>query len=248
MLSRSQIVCCVFAVLLLTFGATSAVGQSLAERVLVVYNANVPASQEVADYYVSKRGIPAANKCAIAPSDAAAVDWYEFETKIKTPLKSCLNAVGKERILYLVLAYQTPFRLHNVPVAAGRELRALDSFLADLWNDKVADVTELTSHAYFADLQSQGNVSPPFVALADYRNQAGAALLYSVWRLDAATIELAKGLVDKALQAEANGKRGKEFGAQAVATSPTFADCSAGLNSSASSLMAANRMSFRSSK
>jgi uncharacterized protein (TIGR03790 family) len=209
MKSRPQILCCVFAVLLLALGARSVVGQSLAERVLVVYNANVPASQEVADYYLNKRGIPAANKCAIAPSDAAAVDWYEFETKIKTPLKSCLNAVGKERILYLVLTYQTPFRIHNVPVAAGRELRALDSFLADLWNDKVADVTELTRHAYFADLQSQGNVYPPFVALADYRNQAGAALLYSVWRLDAATIELTKGLVDKALQAEANGLQGQ---------------------------------------
>jgi uncharacterized protein (TIGR03790 family) len=195
----------------LQVGICAALGQTpaLPERALVVYNANVAASQEVADYYIARRGIPTANKCAISPSDAASLDWYEFETKVRAPLKACLNAVGKERLLYIVFAYQTPFRIHNVPVAAGRELRALDGFVADIWNDNVADITELTNHPYFAAAQSQGNVYPSFISLADYRNQAGAALLYSVWRLDAATVELAKGLVDKALQAEANGLQGQ---------------------------------------
>ncbi|HEX4945178.1 MAG TPA: TIGR03790 family protein, partial [Blastocatellia bacterium] len=208
--------------LLVLLGTRSALSQSvsLSERVLIVYNTNAPASQEVADYYASKRGIPPANKCAIAPSDAASVDWYEYETKVGAPIRTCLNTVGKERILYVVFAYQTPYRIHNVPVAAGRELRALDSFVADIWNDKVADITEITSHSYFADAQSQGNVYQPFVSLADYRNQPGAALMYSVWRLDAATVDLAKGLVDKALQAEANGLQGqgcfdRRFGAAA---------------------------------
>ncbi len=203
----SQMLCC----LLCLLAESDALSQSasLSDRVLVVYNTNHSASQEVADYYVSKRGIPTANKCAISPSDAAAVDWYEYETKVRAPIKTCLNTVGKERILYIVFATQTPFRIDNVPVAAGRELRALDSFIADIWNDRIADVTELASHSYFADNQTQGNVYPPFVALADYRNQAGAALLYSVWRLDAATVDLAKGLVDKALQAEANGLQGQ---------------------------------------
>lgn len=198
---------------LLWFGASSAAGQPatspLAERVLVVYNTNIPASLEVADYYVSKRGIPAANKCAIAPSDNASVDWNDFATKVQTPIKSCLNALGKDRILYIVFTSQTPFRIHNVPTETGRELRALDSFIADLWNDKVLDVTEITNHPYFAAAQSQGNVYPPVVSLADYRNQPGAQFIYSVWRLDAATTELAKGLIDKALQAEANGLQGQ---------------------------------------
>ena len=74
--------CSYLLLLLLWFGASAAVGQPatipLPERVLVVYNTNAPASLEVADYYVSKRGIPAANKCVIAPSDNASVDWTEF--------------------------------------------------------------------------------------------------------------------------------------------------------------------------
>lgn len=200
-----------FFCILILFVTRIAFGQTIppTERILIVYNANIPASQEVADYYVSKRNIPNTNKCAIAPSDAASVDWYEFETKVKAPIKTCLNTIGKERILYIVFAYQTPYRILNVPVEAGREIRAVDSFIADVWNDKVAGISDITSHSYFADAQSQGNVYAPFVSLADYRNQPNAALLYSVWRLDAATIDLAKGLVDKAQQSEANGLQGQ---------------------------------------
>ncbi len=181
----------------------------LLERVLVVYNANAPASLEVADYYMTKRGIPPANKCAITPADNASADWTDFETEVRAPIRTCLNAVGKERILYMVFAYQTPYRIVNVPTAAGRELRALDSFIADIWSDQVADVTEITNHPYFAAAQSQGNVYAPFVSLAEFRKQPGAPLLYSVWRLDAATADLAQGLVTKALQAEATGLQGQ---------------------------------------
>ncbi len=194
---------------LTSFAARQTAPIPLPERVLIVYNANVPASREVADDYASKRSIPTVNKCAIAPSDAAAVDWYEYEIKVRTPIRACLNAAGKDRILYIVFAYQTPFRILNVPTTTGRELRALDSFIADVWNDRVLDVAEINNHAYFAAAQSQGNVYSSFVSLAEYRNQPGANLIYSVWRLDAATIELAKGLVEKARQAEANGLSGQ---------------------------------------
>ncbi len=201
------------ALLLFAGAANPAFGQPttipLPERVLVVYHANVPASLEVANDYATKRGIPVANKCAIAPSDNASVDWTAFETEVRAPIRTCLNAVGKERILYIVFAYQTPYRIVNVPTAAGRELRALDSFIADIWNDQVADVSEITNHSYFAAAQSQGNVYAPFVSLADYRNQPDAPLLYSVWRLDASSADLAKGLVDKALQSETSGLQGQ---------------------------------------
>ena len=95
---------------LLGFGTSYAALQStpipLSERVLVVYNTNVPASQEVADYYLSKRGIPAANKCAITPSDAASVDWTDFATNVRAPIRACINAIGKDRILYIVFTWQ----------------------------------------------------------------------------------------------------------------------------------------------
>ena len=181
----------------------------LSERVLVVYNANIPESLEVANYYLAKHSIPAKNLCAITPIKADAIDWYNYEINVKKPIQSCLNALGKDRILYIVFAYQTPFRLLNVPTESGYELRALDQFIADIWNDQVPDITEISNHAYYAANQSQGNFYLPFQSLADYRNQSAAQPLYSVWRLDAATADSAKGLVDKALQTEANGLRGQ---------------------------------------
>ena len=214
----------ILVIYLLGFGQSYAAQNTappLPERVLVVYNANVPASQEVADYYSNKRGIPAANKCAIKPLHTDSIDWYDYEINVRHPVKSCLNAAGKDRILYLVFAWQTPFRIGNVPTPSGRESRALDQFIANIWNDNVPDVTEITNHRYFAATQSQGNVYPPFVSFADYRNQPGAELIYSVWRLDASTKDLAQGLVDKALQAEAKGLQGqacfdRRFGAVAA--------------------------------
>ncbi len=181
----------------------------LPERVLVVYNAKAPASLDVANYYLARRGIPEANKCAITPPDNSSLHWDDFEAIIRKPIQACLNAVGKDRILYIVFTYQTPFRLLQIPTEARLETRALDQFVADIWNDQVPDVTEITNHSYFAAAQSQGNFYPPFVSLAAYRHQSGAQALYSVWRLDAATSELSKGLVDKAILAEANGLRGQ---------------------------------------
>ncbi len=199
--------------ILLMFGSSDATTQNntipLSERVLIVFNANVPESLEVANYYLSKRGIPAANKCAITPTHGDAIDFYDYEINVRKPIQSCLNALGKDRILYVVFAYQTPYKIVNVPAGSVLDIRAVDQFVADIWNENILDIFEITNHSYFAQIQSQGNIYPPFISFADYRNQSGAARIYSVWRLDAATIDLAKGLVDKAMQAEANGLNGQ---------------------------------------
>ena len=49
----------------------------------------------------------------------------------------------------------------------------------------------------------------PFVSLADFQTTRPNELVYSVWRLDAATAAQAKGLVDKAKTAEAYGLSGQ---------------------------------------
>jgi hypothetical protein len=87
----------------------------------------------------------------------------------------------------------------------------LDQFVADIW-----DVYQpagqyglpTSTHPYYAQNQSEGNVYTPFVSLAAFRNQ-NSTLIYSVWRLDAATPALAQGLVDKAMTAEATGLSGQ---------------------------------------
>ena len=220
-----------FIFVLMVFGSGFAATQTspipLPERTLIVYTANIPASLEVADYYSTKRGIPAANKCAITPTRNDSIDFYNYEINVRKPIQNCLNALGKERILYIVFAYETPYKILNVPTGSILETRAVDQFVANIWSENIPDIFEITNHPYFAGIQSQGNIYPPFVSLADYRNQPATELIYSVWRLDGATIDLAKGLVDKSLQAEANGLTGQACFDRRLGAIDTLEDSSA---------------------
>src|SRR4051794_37596817 len=83
-------------------------GQALNTRVLVVYNSTSPESQDVAQYYRSARGIPAANLCSINPSSTVVIPKAEYDSAVKTPIQACLNAAGRRQILYIVMTYGTP--------------------------------------------------------------------------------------------------------------------------------------------
>jgi uncharacterized protein (TIGR03790 family) len=183
--------------------------QNLADRVLVVYNAGLPESRSVAEYYLARRHIPRSNLCPIGPFEdpapSTAISWDRFDTIIRVPIQQCVNAVGRDRILYIVFAFGTPFRLSHMPDAAGH---ALDSYIGDLWNEFGASPAPVVN-PYRARIAARPNVYPTFISLASYRASPHARRIYSVWRLDAATTVLARSLVDKALAAERRGVRGR---------------------------------------
>lgn len=194
--------------LLLSIGAVTALAQSppLNERVLVVYNADAPESHAVAEYYMSRRAIPERNACRIKVSSTQAVDQEEYESHVRDPVRKCLDAIGKEKILYIVFSYQTPYAL----TLQGRTY-SLDQFVADIWDEYLPFRPALQPDVqpYLGYAQSEGNAYAPFVPLSAYRETSGARHIFSVWRIDAATSALAKGLVDKALFAEAHRLSGK---------------------------------------
>lgn len=185
--------------------ALSLHGQSLNERVLVVYNAGVPESKDVARYYMSKRAIPASNICKISVSSNDQVKQAEYDTNVKRPIQKCLEAAGRDKILYIVFSYHTPWLLEMVPGTY-----ALDQFIADAWDEYLPEraAEEPEVQPYFGRAESEGDLYEPYVPLAEYRARTNARRIYSVWRLDAASATVAKGLVDKALYAEANGLSG----------------------------------------
>ena len=181
----------------------------LNERVLIVYNKKSAGSEAVAEHYAARRQIPPANRCAISTSDGVWVKWGDLDATIKKPIRKCLEAVGPDKILYIVFSYQTPYRL-SVPLTGPPF--ALDQYVADIWDLYVPSEPppmRRFPHSYFAEAQSQGKVYQAFRSLADYRAQPGALKIYSVWRLDGADADLAKGLVDKALAAEASRLSGQ---------------------------------------
>jgi uncharacterized protein (TIGR03790 family) len=188
-----------------------AVPLPLNQRVLVIYNGFSKHSKEIAQYYMQARHIPAGNKCELKPVEFKAgisfpivyVAYEDLDNTIRNPIRKCLGRVGKEKILYLVLTFDVPYRLRATPEGAGV---SLDSYLSDIWND-VSDHSP-EANPYYALVANKANIYVPFVSLAEYREKPGSKLVYSVWRLDAATPALAKGLVDKAIAAEDKGFSG----------------------------------------
>ncbi len=177
----------------------------LNQRVLVVYDTDFAGSRDVANYYMAKRGIPERNSCKIRVSSAEYIGRDEFEKHVKQPIRKCLDTLGKDQILYIVFSYQTPFVLQ----LDGKSY-SLDQFVADIWDEYLPfrPASQGEVQPYLGYAQSEGNVYQPFVSLAAYREKPGAPHIYSVWRIDAATPALAKGLIDKALFAEAHGLSG----------------------------------------
>jgi uncharacterized protein (TIGR03790 family) len=193
---------------LLVKGQTTS-GIPLNERVMVIYDAANQDSHKVATYYMEKRNIPKQNICKIDTYNEGMWEGNWYDPAMKKPVRACLEKLGKQKILYIVISYGTPYE-----VAIGSNRQAADQMLADIWDEYAGPHVmgrQVGNQPYYGNAQSQGNAYEPYVPLAKYREQAGAKTIYSVWRLDAATPELSKGLVDKALYAESHGLKGNAY-------------------------------------
>lgn len=190
--------------------SVSAAGPPRNERVLVVYNAFSKDSRQVARHYAQARHIPEANLCSLRPVEFNAATaapvvylaYEDFEREVLKPIRKCLARAGKQKILYIVLTYDTPFRLRAAPEGWGV---ALDSYLVDPWSEGQRSPKP---NPYYEPFFNQEGKYAAFVPLEEYRQRPEAKSLYSVWRLDAATPQLASSLVDKALEAEHKGLKG----------------------------------------
>src|SRR5579859_6521127 len=118
------------AILLIGPSLTNVQGSPLSQKVLVVYNSANSDSIAVANYYIAKRGIPSANLCAITPPATTFLSWAAYDSTVKTPIRQCLNTLGAQNILYIVFAYQTPYKVTGPDNASY----ALDQFVADIWD------------------------------------------------------------------------------------------------------------------
>lgn len=175
------------------------------DRVLVVYNANSADSRAVADYYLLKRGIPAANLCAItAPTDVGFVDYATYLAQIKTPVLAALTALGRTNILFIVSTHGVPFVVYDARFQGNA--RAVDSLLAMPF---VADDHLQSLNPYQAGDQSGANIYTPFQTLDAFRTSHPTyPLVYAVGRLDGASAAIARAQVDNALIAERDGLHG----------------------------------------
>jgi uncharacterized protein (TIGR03790 family) len=203
------------------------------DEVVIVYNTRVPESKGVADYYAERRHVPTSQIYGFPLSTNDDMSRVEFKDTLQKPLVEALkkhkiweigptivhtmtNHPGRvewkpvhSKIRYAVLCYGVPFRIAHEPnfTEAG-----IESVRPELRRDEAAVDSELT---WLPMIEEKPPLAGPL------RNPVygttNTALLHPtngvlmVTRLDGPSAAIARGLVDKALEAETNGLWGRAY-------------------------------------
>jgi uncharacterized protein (TIGR03790 family) len=203
------------------------------DEVVVIYNSRLPESKAVAGYYARARQVPENQVFGFALTTNEEMSRLEYRDTLQTPLARKLEAdklwqfgsfpnaatngrpglvirrVAASKIRYAVLCYGVPLKIAadpdlsepvntNLPPEFQRNEAAVDSELARL-----------------PLIEMRLPLSGPFqnwaygVTNTGWLNPTNGILL--VARLDGPTADIARGLVDKALQAERDGLWGRGY-------------------------------------
>ncbi len=203
------------------------------DEVVVIFNPLMPESKAVAEYYAKARHVPASQIYSFATTTNEEMSRAEFRDSLQMPLarklesdglwkfgtttypatngqpKRVIRRVVASKIRYAVLCRGVPLKIApdpalvepvdtNLPPAFQRNEAAVDSELA--W------LPAVEMHPLL-----NGPVPNPFygVTNAAVLNPTNGILLVS--RLDGPTAAIARGLVDKALEAERDGLWGRGY-------------------------------------
>jgi len=168
----------------------------LNQRVLVIVNDRSPegASLSIGKYYAARRGIPEAHIFHLKTTADEVVSMEDYKGQIETPLRKFLDAHDgslRKQILYLAPIY-------GVPVRIGQDF-AVDSYLSMMYVGH-EDVKPPLRNPYHAEV---GSRPLRFDAWSDETAaRPGGLKMFLVTRLDGPSAAIARGLVDKALEAE----------------------------------------------
>jgi uncharacterized protein (TIGR03790 family) len=201
--------------------------------VVVVYNSRMPDSKGVAEYYAQRRSVPKDHVFGFSLPTKEDISRVEFRDSLQTPLGKALEEhhlwhvgsvivpastnrprhvewrVTQSKIRYLALCYGVPLRIaeaeniheegfDNVRPELKRNVAAVDSELAllPMSETKYPIGGPLRNWTYGA-------------TNADWLHPTNGILI--VARLDGPNAAIARGLVDKALEAETNGLWGRAY-------------------------------------
>ncbi len=181
-------------------GAASSAQAQTAENVAVVINDASPESQEVGEYYVKARAIPAENVIHIQAPTEDMIQPAAFVTTIQQPISTALGKANlQDRVLYLVLTKGIPLRIAGTGGPDGT-VASVDSELTLLYR-RMAGIA----------LPARGRIDNPYflgtkpltdARLFTHRDHD----IYLVSRLDAFTVDEAKALVDRAGRTAREGR------------------------------------------
>jgi uncharacterized protein (TIGR03790 family) len=214
------------------------------DEVIIVYNIRVPESKEVADYYAARRHVPANQIFGFPLSTNEDMSRMEFHDALQQPLaqglkKQKLWQIGptivhattnhpgrvewkpvESKIRYALLCYGVPLRIDKDP---NLQEPGMENLRPEMRRDEAAVDSEL---ALLPQIEEKLPLAGP-LRNAVYTT-TNAAMLHPtngvllVTRLDGPTPAIARGLVDKALQAEADGLWGRAYFDLRNTTEPSY--------------------------
>jgi len=203
------------------------------DEVVVIYNSKLPESKTLADFYARKRNVPPEQILGFALNETETISRAEFRSDLQRPLAKRLEdlklwRVGQgdlpgtngtrvrvarkivtSKIRYAVLCYGVPLKILRDPDFHEAEEEALRP---ELRRNEAAVDSEL---ACLPQLALGYTLAGPH--MNPLYGATNAAMFHPtngiliVARLDGPTPAIARGLVEKALQAEADGLWGRAY-------------------------------------
>lgn len=199
-----------------------------AAGVVIVANALMDDSLALARHYAARRGIPEQNIVVLPMPREETIGWRTFIDTIYQPLQDELLArewlvgassdrrdeIGRKRplvvghrIQYLVTCYGVPLRVSH-DAELYKEVRGLTDRREFRTNRGAVD-------AELALIARPGYTINAFVPNPLYRKERPSAIernaVVRVSRLDGPDVESVKGMIDRALEAEARGLIGRAY-------------------------------------
>lgn len=221
------------AALFLMMMSCAAYAAGAGEEVIIVYNSRSPDSKAVAEYYAQRRQVPASQIFGFELSTNEEMTRVEFREELQRPLAKALEkqklwhiasriipmtnpgparvdwVVTESRIRYAVLCYGVPLKIQ---ADSTLNEEGAEKLRPELRRNEAAVDSELALlPLHEQKLLLAGPLRNPVYALtnAAWLHPTNGVLL--VARLDGPSVEVARGLVDKALKGEADGLWGRAY-------------------------------------
>ena len=220
-------------IFLAAFIASSLRAENPGDEVVVVYNSRVPESKSIAHHYAELRHVPTNQIFGFDLSTGIEMSRTEFASKLQKPLAKTLEqqklwhtgsqlapatngqrshlewSVKNSRIRYLVLCYGVPVRIAEDPALKEP---ALENVRPELRRNVAAVDNELALLPRLEqNLPLGGPLGNPLFGKTNAAAFHPTNGVLMVARLDGPTPEIARNLVDKALEAETNGLWGRAY-------------------------------------
>lgn len=211
----------------------TALAQSGGAEIVVVYNTRMPESKDVAQHYAERRHVPATQVLGFDLPTFESMSRGDYRDRLELPLLKELrqrklwtfgsrtitlsnapprqleNAITSSKIRFVVLCYGVPLKISHDPSLKEKDSEKVQR---ELRRDEAAVDSELACLPLVEQkYQRTGFLPNPYYGSTNALFIHPTNGILMVTRLDGPTPEIARALVDKAMQAEDHGLWGRAY-------------------------------------